>query len=343
MSGVRRTAVSFGAFVLVMVLLTAGLFAIFGQYRAGATVGYSAVFTDASSLKRGDSVRIAGVRVGTVGDISLQPDNTVVVAFDADKSVVLTAGTKVTVRYLNLTGDRYLELIDAPGSTRIQPPGSRIGTDRTEPALDLDLLLGGLKPVVQGMNPQEVNALTASLIQIFQGQGDSIESLVGRTSSFTNTLATDGQTVRDLIDNLNQAVGTISHDGDKFSATIDRVEKLVSGLAPDRDLIGNAIIALDEGTASMTDLLAKARPPLAGTVDQLNKVAPLLADGDSIAKLDLSLQKAPQNYRKLVRLGAYGSWLNQYICGLSVRVTDLQNRTAVFPWIKQDTGRCAEP
>ncbi|BBB43927.1 MCE family protein [Mycobacteroides abscessus] len=343
MSGVRRTAVSFGAFVLVMVLLTAGLFAIFGQYRAGATVGYSAVFTDASSLKRGDSVRIAGVRVGTVGDISLQPDNTVVVAFDADKSVVLTAGTKVTVRYLNLTGDRYLELIDAPGSTRIQPPGSRIGTDRTEPALDLDLLLGGLKPVVQGMNPQEVNALTASLIQIFQGQGDSIESLVGRTSSFTNTLATDGQTVRDLIDNLNQAVGTISHDGDKFSATIDRVEKLVSGLAPDRDLIGNAIIALDEGTASMTDLLAKARPPLAGTIDQLNKVAPLLADGDSIAKLDLSLQKAPQNYRKLVRLGAYGSWLNQYICGLSVRVTDLQNRTAVFPWIKQDTGRCAEP
>lgn len=343
MSGVRRTAVSFGAFVLVMVLLTAGLFAIFGQYRAGATVGYSAVFTDASSLKRGDSVRIAGVRVGTVGDVSLQPDNTVVVAFDADKSVVLTAGTKVTVRYLNLTGDRYLELIDAPGSTRIQPPGSRIGTDRTEPALDLDLLLGGLKPVVQGMNPQEVNALTASLIQIFQGQGDSIESLVGRTSSFTNTLATDGQTVRDLIDNLNQAVGTISHDGDKFSATIDRVEKLVSGLAPDRDLIGNAIIALDEGTASMTDLLAKARPPLAGTVDQLNKVAPLLADGDSIAKLDLSLQKAPQNYRKLVRLGAYGSWLNQYICGLSVRVTDLQNRTAVFPWIKQDTGRCAEP
>lgn len=343
MSGVRRTAVSFGAFVLVMVLLTAGLFAIFGQYRAGATVGYSAVFTDASSLKRGDSVRIAGVRVGTVGDISLQPDNTVVVAFDADKSVVLTAGTKATVRYLNLTGDRYLELIDAPGSTRIQPPGSRIGTDRTEPALDLDLLLGGLKPVVQGMNPQEVNALTASLIQIFQGQGDSIESLVGRTSSFTNTLATDGQTVRDLIDNLNQAVGTISHDGDKFSATIDRVEKLVSGLAPDRDLIGNAIIALDEGTASMTDLLAKARPPLAGTVDQLNKVAPLLADGDSIAKLDLSLQKAPQNYRKLVRLGAYGSWLNQYICGLSVRVTDLQNRTAVFPWIKQDTGRCAEP
>ena len=52
---------------------------------------------------------------------------------------------------------------------------------------------------------------------------------------------------------------------------------------------------------------------------------------------------AANNYRKLVRLGAYGSFLNQYLCGLSFRVSDLQGRTAYFPWIVQHTGRCAEP
>ncbi len=114
---------------------------------------------------------MAGVRVGTVTDVALQPDNKVVVDFDADRKIVLTSGTKATVRYLNLVGgDRYLELVDSPGSAKIQPPGSRIPLDRTEPALDLDLLLGGLKPVVQGLNPQDVNALTNSLIQILQGQ-----------------------------------------------------------------------------------------------------------------------------------------------------------------------------
>jgi phospholipid/cholesterol/gamma-HCH transport system substrate-binding protein len=147
--------------------------------------------------------------------------------------------------------------------------------------------------------------------------------------------------VQQLIDNLNVVLATIDADGSKFSASVDRLEQLVTGLAADRDPIGTAITALESGTASLTELLTQARPPLAGTVDQLARLAPLL-DQDK-ETLDLALQKAPANYRKLVRLGSYGSWINQYLCGMSVRVTDLQGRTAHFPWIMQHTGRCAEP
>ncbi len=341
MRGWGPTAVKFGAFGVVMAVLTAALFAIFGQYRTGSTVGYSAVFTDASSLKSGDSVRVAGIRVGTVNGVALQPDDTVLVTFDSDRDVVLTTGTKVAVRYLDLVGNRYLDLLDSPGSTRIQPPGSQIPSDRTEPALDLDMLLGGLKPVIQGLNPQNVNALTNSLIQILQGQSGNVESLLANTSAFTNELADNRQTVQQLIDNLNVVVATVAQDGGKFSGAVDRLEKLITGLSKDRDPIGDAITALDTGTASLTDLLSQARPPLAGTVDQLNRLAPLLDKDKPL--LDISLQKAPENYRKLVRLGSYGSWLNQYLCGISLRVTDLQGRTAHFPWILQNTGRCGEP
>ena len=76
-------------------------------------------------------------------------------------------------------------------------------------------------------------------------------------------------------------------------------------------------------------------------MDQLSRLAPIL-DSDK-ESLDIALQKAPKNFRKLVRLGSYGSWINQYLCGLSLRVTDLQGRTAVFPWIVQHTGRCSDP
>lgn len=336
-----RTIVKLGAFGVVMSLLTAGLLMIFSQYRTGRTNEYSAVFADASSLKSGDSVRVAGIRVGTVSGVSLRPDNKVLVSFDADQDVLLTMGTKVAVRYLNLVGDRYLELVDGPGSTILQPPGSQIPLERTEPALDLDLLLGGLKPVIQGLNPQDVNALTNSLIEILQGKGDNLESLFAKTSSFSNALADNGQTVRQLIENLNTVVGTITKDGNRFSGAVDRLERLITGLAQERDPIGDAIASLDNGTASMAGLLRQARPPLAGSIDQLARLAPIL-DKDK-AMLDVSLHKAPENYRKLVRLGAYGSWLNYYICGISLRVTDLQNRTAVFPWITQENGRCAEP
>lgn len=335
------TLVKLTIFAAVMLAMTAALFAIFGQYQGGTQNRYSAAFEDVSNLKAGDSVRVSGVRIGTVNSVELQPDNTAVVDFGADRDIVLTAGTKVAVRYLNLIGDRYLELVDTPGSSTIQQPGSRIPADRTAAALDLDLLLGGLKPVVQGLNPQAVNALTNSLIQILQGQEGDLESIFHKTSAFTNEVADNSQSVQQVIDNLNSVLTTVSESGESFSGAVDRLEKLATGLSKDRDPIGEAITALDKGTASLTDLMNQARPPLAGTIDQLARLAPLL--NDDKPTLDLALQKTPKNYRKLVRLGAYGSWLNQYLCGLSVRVSDLEGRTAYFPWLLQHTGRCAEP
>ena len=336
-----RTLVKFGIFAAVMLMLSAALFFIFGQFRNGPTHGYSAIFADASQLKTGDSVRVAGIRVGTVNAVSLQPNNSVLVTFDADDDVALTTGSKAAVRYLNLVGDRYLELIIGPGSMRLLPPGAQIPVDHTMPSLDLDLLLGGLKPVIRGLNPSDVNSLSAALLQVFQGQGQTLQSLLSKTSSFSNDVANKNDAVEKLIDNLNTVVQTLAQQGDQFSGAIERLQRLVGDLSHDRDPIGAAIRALDTGTASVADLLGSARPPLAGTVDQLNRLAPLLEQGKPF--LDDALQRAPHNYRKLARTGAYGSFVNYYICGLTFRVTDLQGRTAVYPWLRQTEGRCAEP
>src|SRR6201995_1548891 len=208
-SSLIPTLVKFGVFAVVMSLLPLFLFFTFGQYRTGAVTGYSALFSDASRLKAGDSVRVAGVRVGSVNGVALQSDKKVLVKFDADRSVVLTDGTKAAVRYLNLVGDRYLELVDGPGSTKRLPAGGQINVSHTAPALDLDLLLGGLKPLIQGLNPQDVNALSSALLQVFQGEGGTLQSLFSHTTSFANTLADNDQTVQQLIDNLNAVVGTL--------------------------------------------------------------------------------------------------------------------------------------
>ncbi|WP_396927791.1 MCE family protein [Mycolicibacterium sp.] len=341
MTSQRRIGIKFAVFVIVMSMLTASLGLIFGHYRGGSTNDYTALFANASQLKAGQSVRVAGVVVGTVNSVTLKADKTVDVDFDADRKIVLTTGTRAVVRYLNLVGDRYLELVDGPGSPRVLPPGSRIPLDRTQPALNLDLLLGGLKPLIRGLDPRDVNTLTTGLVQVLQGQGGAIQALLTNTSSFTNTLADHGRVLQDVIGNLQALTKTLAANSDQFAGAIDRLEKLISGLAADRDPIGSAIDSLDRGTASLADLLSDARQPLAGAVNQVARLAPLL-DQDK-ERLDIALQKAPLNYKKLVRLGAYGSFINYYLCGLSWRVSDLQGRTAVFPWIKQDIGRCSEP
>lgn len=334
------TLVKFTAFGLVMALLTAFLFLVFSDSRTGAANEYTAVFKDASRLKSGDTVRIAGIRVGTVKDVELQDDRRVLVTFDADRKTVLTTGTNAAIRYLNLVGDRYLELVDTPYSNHIVPAGGHIPEDRTAPALDLDVLLGGLKPVIQGLNPEDVNGLTSSLIQILQGQGGTLDSLFSKTSSFSNSLADNNQVIEELIVDLRTVLDTLAKDGDEFSGTIDKLEQLVSGLSSDRDPIGTAITALDNGTASIADLLSRGRAPLANTVDEMNRLAPLV-DND-LDRLDATLQRLPEIYRKLARVGSYGAWFPYYICGISFRASDLEGRTVVFPWIKQEEGRCVD-
>jgi len=334
------TLVKFSIFGVIMAVLTAFLFVVFSESRTGATQGYSAVFTDASRLEPGDTVRIAGIRVGTVREVSLQPDRNVLVKFDTDRGTALTTNTKAAIRYLNLVGDRYLELVDTPGSAKILPAGAQIPVDRTAPALDLDLLLGGLKPVIQGLNPQDVNTLTTSLVQILQGQGGTLESLFSKSSSFTNSLADSNQVIEELITNLRDTLDTLSADGEEFSGAIDRLDKLVKGLAEDRDPIGDAIEALDNGTSSLASLLGRGRQPLAGTVESIHRLAPLV--NNDLEQLDATIQRLPEIYRKLARVGSYGAWFPYYICGINFRASDLEGRTVVFPWIRQETGRCAD-
>jgi len=332
--------IKFTVFAVVMAVLTVFMFLVFGQVNTVAAKGYSAVFSDVSRLTAGNTVRVAGVRVGTVEDVSLQADGAVVVTFNADRKIVVTTGTRAEIRYLNLIGDRYLELVDSPGAAKVLPAGSQIPKDRTAPALDLDLLLGGLKPVIEGLNPHDVNALTTSLIQVLQGQGGTLQSLLSKSSSFTNAIADKNQVVEQLIDELRTVLGTLSKDGDEFAGTINKLEKLLSGLAKDRDPIGAAIESLNSGTASLSDLLGQARSPLAGTIEQLNRFAANV-DGDK-DRIDSTLGRLPEIYRKLARVGAYGGFFPYYLCGLTIRASDLEGHTVVFPFFKQETGRCAE-
>ena len=57
-------------------------------------------------------------------------------------------------------------------------------------------------------------------------------------------------------------VGTLAKNGEQFSGTVDRLQRFIGELAADRDPVGEAIAALDNGTASLADLLTQARPPL---------------------------------------------------------------------------------
>src|SRR5690348_9876328 len=119
---------------MVCGLATFGLFMIFAQLRFQSEVTYNAEFTNVSGLKQGDFVRIAGVEVGKVKHIAIRPDTVVAVEFSADNNVILTEGTRAVIRYDNVIGNRYMELLEGAGGVKRLSRGQTIPINRTEPA-----------------------------------------------------------------------------------------------------------------------------------------------------------------------------------------------------------------
>ncbi len=332
------TVVRVVLFTAMCLVFMFALVTVFGQFRFDSRSSYSAVFTNVSGLKGGNFVRIAGVEVGKVKDLTLHRDGTVTVDFAIDKGLKLTEGTKAAVRYENLIGDRYLALEDGPGSVRLLQPGQTIPLARTSPALDVDALIGGFRPLFRALDPDQVNALSGELLKVFQGQGGTISSVLAQTSALTTTLAGRDQLIGQVITNLNTVLGTFAARDDQFSEGLDKLSQLAQGLADRRTDIANGVAYINGAAGSVADLLTAARQPLKETVQQTDRVAgQIMADHDYVDNLVKTL---PDAYQILARQGLYGDYFGFYLCDAVLKVNGKGGQPVFVKLAGQDTGRC---
>src|SRR4051812_1491243 len=155
----------FAIFAAVTVLATALLALTIANVDTQSTQPYSAVFTDAANVISGDEVRFAGVRVGTVTGVSLYRGTLAKVDFTVADDVAVTDSTRIAVRYRNLIGQRYLAVVDNGAGGRPLDDGALISADHTDPAVNLTALFNGFRPLLSGLNPADVNALSYELVQ----------------------------------------------------------------------------------------------------------------------------------------------------------------------------------
>ncbi|RSM40014.1 MCE family protein [Amycolatopsis balhimycina DSM 5908] len=325
--------VKLGIFAVVTVLLTGILAATIANTNFGETSGYLAKFTDASGLKEGDDVRIAGVKVGQVDTIEVVEGerNLAQVRFDIEHAYRLPETVTATIKYRNLVGQRYLALgTDVPGDKTL-PDGGTIPPERTKPALNLTVLFNGFKPLFKALSPKDVNQLSAEIISVFQGEGGTITSLLQHTASLTTAIASKDQVIGQVIANLNTVLGTVNAHGAQLGDLIEQTQKLVSGLAEQRKPIGDAVSALGDLAVSTTGLLADARPALKDDVAKLGTLSQNL--GDSGVLLNHLLEVLPGNLQKFTRTLSYGSWFNYYLCGITgtIGISSLDITLPIIP------------
>nr|WP_255426251.1 MCE family protein [Pseudonocardia sp. C8] len=330
-------------FALVTAIGTTVLGLTIANARGGDVTEYTARFTDASGLLKGDDVRIAGVVVGSVTDVRIVDQRIAEVEFDVDSSTPLPASVNATLKYKNLIGQRYVALDQGAGPTgETLPAGGQIPLERTRPALNLTVLFNGFQPLFQGLDPEQINKLSMEIVQVLQGEGGTVQSLLSSTASLTHSIADRDRVIGQVIDNLNLVLETVNENDQGLRELISSMQALVSGLAQDREPIGNAISSIGTLTQVTGSFLEDARPALRDDVRHLGDLATQLDQGRP--KVERFLEYAPFKLNRIARVGSHGSWFNFYLCGLdgTVALEPLLPRTNLEQLGLDSVGRNPE-
>ncbi|KQW53102.1 virulence factor Mce [Nocardioides sp. Root1257] len=328
-------AIKLGIFTIISLLVTGLLAAIMGNVGFGSGTTFKAVFSSASMLQKGDDVRVAGVSVGEVKKVEHYHRDQALVTFRVKSDVPLTTASRAEIRFLNLVGDRYLALEE--GSDADAKPLSDDGTipiGQTKPALDLTVLFNGFQPLFQALNPKQVNDLSMNLVQVLQGEGGTVQGLLAKTASLTNTLADRDELIGRVVDNLSETLTTVDSRHQQLNDLVIGLKNWMTDLARDRSTIGSSLQNISDLTVVVADLLRQGRPLIKSDVAKLRKLAALLNEKESRKQVIEMLDRLPESMTDQTRTGTYGSWYNYYICGFSGRIT-LPAGLGELPGVKQ--------
>jgi phospholipid/cholesterol/gamma-HCH transport system substrate-binding protein len=308
-------AIGVTAFAVVAVVMTMLVAGTLMKSSGTDPQEYHALFRDTNGLDKGDDVRMAGVRVGRIQDRELK-DGMALVTFTVSGDQHIYGDSRAEINFLNLIGQRYLDITRGTSTSRLSP-GATIPVSRTSPGLDLTALFNAFKPLFDLLRPADVNKLATEITAVLQGEGPTINDLIAQTAKLTSHLAEKDEVIGRVITNVSTVMQTTAAHRKDLGVLIDQLSSLTHGLAGDRQQIGTALDSMSHLSIAMDDLARRTRRPLTTDISRINTLTTLVnKNGDILTK---GLRGTPRLLDAYARSMSYGSWLNTYICSLSIR------------------------
>ena len=232
--------------VLVVVALAAGAFAFWPRHQVVQVTGD---FTRAVGLFPGSDVRILGVKVGKVTEVTPVGEK-VRVRFEYDAKYKVPADAKAAVVAPSLVSDRYVQLLPAYTGGPLMRDGARIPLERTAVPVELDRISQSLDDLLVALGPQGANKDGALQDLLHTGA----ENLDGQ-----------GQALHDTTRDLSLALQTLSGGRNDLFGTVKNLQVFTSMLATNDDQVRR----LNADLATVSDQLEGERGDLAAALKNL--------------------------------------------------------------------------
>lgn len=309
----RKPLIGSVIFLMLSVAVTWMVFATLGRGVAGRTDTYSAIFTDVSGMAPGDDVRVAGVRVGRVDKIELV-DTLAKVTFRVQSDQSLYTDTTASVTYQNIIGQRYLGLAQGTAGEH-KPLGKhgQIPKERTSPSFDISYALNGFEPLLEQLEPEQVDNLTNAIVGAFGGDSTSILALTIQTSALAETFAGPDQVLGELIGNLNELMASLASQNTNLQTMIRQTRGVMADLAQRRQGLVDSVGSINSTAGRLAAIVNNITPD---TQQFISRQPGLLDYGlhEGRPRLAYLTANLPGLLKGVARFNQDGTYANGYAC-----------------------------
>ncbi|WP_394615315.1 MCE family protein [Lentzea sp. JNUCC 0626] len=233
------------ACVLALVV-TAGLWWVFAAMNGHKVTAH---FAAAVGVYPGGDVRVLGVKVGTIDEVTPE-GKTVKVVFTVDRDVRVPENAQAVVVSPSVVSDRYVQLAPAYTGGPVMADNAVIPRERTATPVELDELYSSLDKLTTALGPNGANA-DGALADLLNSAAANLEG--------------NGQALNDTLKNLGQATRTLSGSKEDLFATVDNLQKFTAMLAANDSQVRD----FNKQLADVSKMLADERGDLGAALSEL--------------------------------------------------------------------------
>lgn len=292
-----------------LVLLLAVMAASFNLQRFPGFRGttYHAELTDASGLRTGSEVQVAGIRVGRVNKLRIGPEK-VIADFDV-KDATLGRSTRASVEVKSLLGEKFLNI--TPAGSGSLPDDATIPLTRTDVAFDIVGTLGQLTTQTEETDKKNLTGALNALSETIDAAAPEVRSSFTGLSRLSETIASRDQEIELLLKRSRNVTALLDERKGDLVVLMQQADLVFQELQRRKQTIHELLVNANDLAVQIDGLVKDNRKQLRPTLDKLKNVLTFLhAREDEIEEL---LRNYGPYVNILGNVIGTGPWFDAYV------------------------------
>ena len=307
----KRNPIVIGAVsILVLVLLVMASLNIRDLPLIGQGATYSARFGEAAGVQPDDDIRVAGIRVGTVTDVTLD-GNDVVISFKAPDAWIGDQ-TRASIEIKTVLGQKYIAL--DPEGSQVLDPDVAIPRSRTTAPFDVIQAFSDLTTTVEGLNTDQLGASLGTLSETLDGASGPIRPALDGLSRLSRTISSRDRELAKLLANTRATTQVLADRNGDVELLIRNGNLLLGELRGRKAAIDDLLTGTIALSNQLRGLVADNRATLGPTLESLNGVLTTLQQNS--ANLENGIRLLAPFVRVFGNVVGNGRWFDAYICNI---------------------------